>query len=276
MSRNFRSFSYFSFRIIEIASSCGIIWFYLFGFFLSHFFVYKPQVSSYTEEYNLPSVIPSYSGIRHSYVAELDEEGNEKESHLPQVDNAPSLSFTRKIWWDSLLSLYLSPSTDRLQNLTVTQRESASMSITSDLRFLFRASNYWFSFFHIPTFFGNFFDPGRRNRIQPSLVLAMLAMSTFWQSSEVGYGEAGRTRALRFRDEAQAAMDASFNAGWIDETLAQTAWVGITHIDHNCLCSNTPFYSFLLSLKYAPTRAIPRNVRLRLWSCSTISSEVFP
>jgi hypothetical protein len=51
-------------------------------------------------------------------------------------------------------------------------------------------------------------------------------MSTFWQSSEVGYGKQGRERALRLRDEAQAAMDASFNAGWIDETLAQAAWVG--------------------------------------------------
>lgn len=49
----------------------------------------------------------------------------------------------------------------------------------------------------------------------------------------MGYGEAGRTRALRFRDEAQASMDASFNAGWIDETLAQTAWVGIFSIGLN-------------------------------------------
>lgn len=54
-------------------------------------------------------------------------------------------------------------------------------------------------------------------------------MSTFWQSSEIGYGAEGRERALRFRDEAQAAMDASFNAGWIDETLAQAAWVRSHH-----------------------------------------------
>jgi len=99
------------------------------------------------------------------------------------------------------------------------------MNITADLRFIFKASNYWFSFFHIPSFFGTFFDPERRQRIQPSLVLSLLALSTFWQSSEVGYGREGRERALRLRDEAQAAMDASFNAGWIDETLAQSAWV---------------------------------------------------
>ena len=107
----------------------------------------------------------------------------------------------------------------------MSQREYAARSITLDLRFLFRTSDYWLSFFHIPSFFANFFDPGRRERIQPSLVLALLAISTFWRSSEIGYGNQGRERALRFRDEAQAALDASFNAGWIDETLAQAAWV---------------------------------------------------
>jgi len=107
----------------------------------------------------------------------------------------------------------------------VSQRESAARGITSDLRFLFRTSDYWLSFFHIPSFFATFFDPSRRERFQPSLVLALLTISTFWRSSELGYGNQGRERALRFRDEAQAALEASFNAGWIDETLAQAAWV---------------------------------------------------
>lgn len=61
--------------------------------------------------------------------------------------------------------------------------------------------------------------------MQPSLVLALLAMSTFWQSSEVGIGQPGRERALRLRDEAQGALEASVNAGWLDETLAQAAWL---------------------------------------------------
>ena len=163
--------------------------------------------------------------VARGYIAEIDEDGNERRSNTPDIRSEPSLNFSRKIWWDSLLSLYLSPTSTRLHSLTVSQRESASQGISADIRFIFRASNYWFSFFHIPSFFSNFFDPVRRERIQPSLVLALLAISTFWQSSEIGYGEAGRERALRFRDEAQAAMDASFNSGWIDETLAQAAWV---------------------------------------------------
>lgn len=63
--------------------------------------------------------------------------------------------------------------------------------------------------------------------MQPSLVLALLTMSIFWQSSEVDNGSSGRERALRFRDEAQGALEASVNAGWLDETLAQAAWVSL-------------------------------------------------
>jgi hypothetical protein len=114
---------------------------------------------------------------------------------------------------------------NHLQALTYNQRDMAAQNIISDLRFLFRASNYWFCFFHIPSFFGNFYDPVRRARMQPSLVLSALALSTFWQSSELGDGVHGRERAVRFRDEAQSALQASLNAGWIDETLAQAAWV---------------------------------------------------
>jgi hypothetical protein len=161
----------------------------------------------------------------HSYITELDEDGNEGSEACPDMISEPPLSFARDIWWESLLYLYTSPKSRRVRSLSPGQREAAAQGIASDLRFVFRASNYWFWFFHIPTFFGNFFDPTRRRQMQPSLVLALLSMSTFWQSSEVGMGHIGRDRALRFRDEAQGALEASVNAGWLDETLAQAAWV---------------------------------------------------
>lgn len=167
----------------------------------------------------------TYPMAGHGYIIELDENGNERSDDCPDMVNQPSLSFAQDIWWDSLLYLYMSPNSTRLHSLSPSQRESAAQGIASDLRFVFKASNYWFSFFHIPTFFGNFFDSTRRKQMQPSLVLALLAMSTFWQSSEVGIGSPGRERALRFREEAQGALEASVNAGWLDETLAQAAWV---------------------------------------------------
>ncbi|PPQ66262.1 hypothetical protein CVT24_007280 [Panaeolus cyanescens] len=176
--------------------------------------------------HDMKSMIPPFAGSSsRGYITELDENGNEIEKPTSfDIGGQPSLSFTRKIWWDSLLSLYLS-ATNLQPIVSSSQREIAAQNVISDLRFLFRSSNYWFSFFHLPTFFGNFYDPIRRENMQPSLVLALLAISTFWQSSEVGYGRRGRERALRLRDEAQAALDASFNAGWVDETLAQAAWL---------------------------------------------------
>ena len=196
------------------------------------------QITQY-HAYDMTSITSPYADMNQSYISEVDENGQEQQDLVPEIGSEPSLIFTRKIWWDSLLSLYLSPTSKHLQVLSSSQRESAAQSITSDLRFLFRASNYWFSFFHIPSFFGKFCDPVKRERIQPCLILALLAMATFWQSSEVGYGKEGRERALRFRDEAQAAMDASFNAGWIDETLAQAAWVCYQVFNYSFLSPDT-------------------------------------
>jgi len=64
-----------------------------------------------------------------------------------------------------------------------------------------------------------------RDKMQPSLVLSALALSTFMQSSEVEKGSAGRSRALWLRDMAQSSLEQSFNARWVDPTLAQGAWV---------------------------------------------------
>ena len=191
----------------------------------------KPSAVSYTDAYKMSSVDPLTSVALSrepgggGFITQIGEDGIEVDEDSQGISNQPSLNFSRKIWWDSLLSLYISPASNRRQNLTPSQRDSAVLGITSDIRFLFRESSYWFSFFHISTFFANYFDPVKRERMQPCLVLAMLAMSTFWQSSEVGLSSHGRERGLRFRDEAQSALDASFNAGWIDETLAQAAWV---------------------------------------------------
>ncbi|KAG6868627.1 hypothetical protein C0993_000217 [Termitomyces sp. T159_Od127] len=173
-----------------------------------------------------PSPFDHGGDVSHAYITSLDE--NNSEDDHSGVSSQPSATFTRQIWWESLLSFYISPDQNRRQNLTMAERVSAAKGITSDIRFLFNTSNYWFSFFHLPTFNSNYFDPVRRERMQPSLILALLAMSTFWQSSEDGLGRLGRERSLRFRDEAQSALDASFNAGWIDETLAQSAWVWLS------------------------------------------------
>jgi hypothetical protein len=135
------------------------------------------------------------------YEESEDEHRRQNNSTIMTIVGQPTLDFSRKTWWDSLLSLYVSPTSTRLESLSSSQRNVAAQGISSDLRFLFRASNYWFSFLHIPTFFNNFYDPSKRELVQPSLILAALALGTFWQSSEIGQGQRGRQRALKFREE---------------------------------------------------------------------------
>lgn len=77
-------------------------------------------------------------------------------------------------------------------------------------------------------FFSLFCNPVERDKMQPSLVLSILAVSAFMTSSEIDQGTNGRMRSLWLRDAAQSSLEASLNAQWIDPTLAQAAWVGST------------------------------------------------
>jgi hypothetical protein len=141
----------------------------------------------------------------------------------------PSLDFTRKTWWDSLLAMYNS-SSPYIPSLTTAQRHRATDLVTDDIRSLLRGSNYWFSFINVPYFLGRYYDPVRRERMQPALLPAALAIAALFQSSEAGYGKRGRDRALRLRDVAQGHLEASLNARWIDDSLAQAAWVSSSYL----------------------------------------------
>jgi hypothetical protein len=146
----------------------------------------------------------------------------------PAIVPGPSLSYTRQTWWDSLLTLYATSGDSLIPaslNLTHTQREDASNHILFDIKFLFRVTPYLFCFFNVPRFFSLFSTPARRLELQPSCILAMLTVATFLQSSESGLGAEGRNKALRLRDEAQSALDASINAGRLDYDLVKAAWV---------------------------------------------------
>ncbi|KAJ7025394.1 hypothetical protein C8F04DRAFT_1046634 [Mycena alexandri] len=191
----------------------------------------SPTISvSYDDDpLNLMLASPLEAPISRAFITDYDETDDDrrrkKNTSSMTIVGQPSVNFSRKIWWDSLLTLYAAPATMRLDGLSPSQRNLAIQGVTSDLRFLFRTSNYWFAFLHAPTFFNNFYDPSRRDKVQPSLIYAALAMSTFWQSSEIELGQRGRDKALKFREEAQSALDASLSAGWVDETLAQAAWL---------------------------------------------------
>lgn len=152
---------------------------------------------------------------------------NRPEWELRSISPDPSVQFSRKIWWDHLLDLYAvsvgfsygSPP------LELAQRDGSVSQIINDVRFIFRSSHYWFSFLNVPRFFNNFAEPGRRSRMQPSLLLSLLAVSTFLQSPGRPYPDESRRMAVLLRDEAQGYLEASLQVRAIDEELAQAAWV---------------------------------------------------
>lgn len=61
--------------------------------------------------------------------------------------------------------------------------------------------------------------------MQPSLVIATLALATMIKSSELELGAAGRERARDLGDLANAELQASLTTGAIDHTLAEAALV---------------------------------------------------
>jgi hypothetical protein len=61
--------------------------------------------------------------------------------------------------------------------------------------------------------------------MQPSLLLSLLAISTYLQSAERPFPEESHRMAMLLRDEAQGYLEASLHARAIDVELAQAAWV---------------------------------------------------
>ena len=59
------------------------------------------------------------------------------------------------------------------------------------------------------------------------IVLAALATANLIRSSEQEDGAAGRSWALALLQEAQASLESSISARWIDESLVQASWVRV-------------------------------------------------
>ncbi|KAF7365037.1 Zn(2)-C6 fungal-type domain-containing protein [Mycena venus] len=235
-----------------------------------------PHISGpFDNTLNVLLASPLEAPVSHAFISDYEDSDDEprrkNNSTLMTIIGQPTLDFSRKTWWDSLLSLYLSPTSKRLDSLSSSQRSLATQSISSDLRFLFRCSSYWFSLFHIPTFFNNLYDPAKRDLIQPSLILAALALGIFWQSSEIGMGQRGRERALKFREEAQSALEASLNAGWVDDTLAQAAWL-LAMFE---ICANPNHTSERSSSAMITLDSIIRSLSLTLVDCNEPSTSIF-
>ncbi|CAL1706066.1 unnamed protein product [Somion occarium] len=138
------------------------------------------------------------------------QDNHERQSILPL---SPSFHYTRQTWWDSLLDTYS------------TSRDQSATQIFADLEFLLSSSSYWLFFLNPTVFFEDLSNPQRRILMQPSLILSALALATLMKSSDIEDGAAGRTRALYFRDIAQASLEEACSAQAVDFTLAEAALI---------------------------------------------------
>jgi hypothetical protein len=174
-----------------------------------------------SEEIAYASVGVSYGEVMPAVYAATTEQV------LSNIAPDPSVQLSRKMWWDHLLYQYavFMRAPCGSSPLVQVQRDACVGQIIKDVQFIFRSSSYHFSFLNVPRFFHNFLDPFRRSRMQPSLLLSLLAMSTFLQSSQRADPAETRRIAILLRDEAQGAMEASLHARAIDEELAQAAFV---------------------------------------------------
>lgn len=160
---------------------------------------------------------------------EYDEDEDQKATI---IGAEPGLQFTKDTWWDALLVLYANDdgaggptAFDMSLATSPGVRENTTERIHADLRAIFRASPHWLNFINLPRFFASLLDPRARHSIQPSLILGALALATFFRSHERELGARGRDKALRLRDQAQSALEASLSTRWVDHSLVQTAWV---------------------------------------------------
>lgn len=163
------------------------------------------------------SVIPEAYIAFAQHTLELD---------LSDITPDPSLQFSRETWFEHISDLYavLMP-VSRDPSLELTQYDGGFGKIMDDVRFIFRFSPYWFSFLNVPRFYNNLMDPYRRSHMQPSLLLALLAVSKCLQSAGQESSAEVLRVALLLRDEAQGYLEASLHARAIDVELAEAAWV---------------------------------------------------
>lgn len=186
----------------------------------------------------LPGVVSTLDGDfallpEPTIVVTPPEDRNVEEEAAEAIPSRPSAQFARDTWWDALLSFYaddygFGASDMQIVAISHTQRNMAMKAVMADLRALFGSSPCWTSFLHLPRFFDSVFSPIRRKSLQPSLMLASLALGTLCQSSEAEYGSKGRDKALRLLDMANGAIEASLATGWVDIGLAQAALVRLS------------------------------------------------
>ncbi|KDQ27287.1 hypothetical protein PLEOSDRAFT_1076525 [Pleurotus ostreatus PC15] len=110
--------------------------------------------------------------------------------------SSPTVEYDQRVWWETFTRTYP-----------------------------FKDTGHWLSFLNLDFFTSSLFNPEDRLHIQPSFILAGLALAVLMKSSELEGGSNGRGRALWFRNAAQEALNKAWRSEWIDAQLAEAAFM---------------------------------------------------
>ncbi|KAF4567153.1 hypothetical protein EYR40_006147 [Pleurotus pulmonarius] len=121
--------------------------------------------------------------------------------------SSPTVEYDQRVWWETFTRTY------------------SLQEISDDLTYLFKDTGHWLSFLNLDFFTSSLFNPEDRLHIQPSFILAGLALAVLMKSSELEGGSNGRGRALWFRNAAQEALNKAWRSEWIDAQLAEAAFM---------------------------------------------------
>jgi hypothetical protein len=97
--------------------------------------------------------------------------------------------------------------------------------INQEIRDFFALNFSWFSFFNKSLFFSRLHHPQERLRIQPCLMLAMLAVVSLAKTSGGDPHGAGRKRSIMLADSARSMLHHSIATQSMDPSMAQAAMV---------------------------------------------------
>jgi hypothetical protein len=162
-----------------------------------------------TSKSNLPRRHSSIDYDQLSYKSPYNElHTSERMTHhkfLPAP--SPALELAQREWWINNSSTY------------------PIKEIAAHVKYLFSDTGHWLSFLNLDYFLETLYHSENHFTIRPSLIYSILAMATLMKSSQAEGGEQGRDRALVLRDSAQIFLEASWNSGWIDTMLAETALI---------------------------------------------------
>ncbi|TFK44027.1 hypothetical protein BDQ12DRAFT_717221 [Crucibulum laeve] len=122
---------------------------------------------------------------------------------------SPAVETGQRLWWDKILGHYAKLET-----------------VVNNITFLIDNTGHLLSFINVDFLVKRLWDDEARHRIQPSFILAGLALAQLMKSSCLEEGpKGGLSRAMALKNEAQAAFRESYTSGWIDATLAEAALI---------------------------------------------------